>query len=346
MIFQPVIAPALLIVLFLPLLYITIRGILRAPNGARRVLWSERTLLVTLCLVMLMRPGLTGSASQTVATNTDVYLVVDTTASIVAEDWDGDKPRLDGIRSDVEKLVEQYPGARFSLITFASTAEIRLPLTTDTSALISSLAVLRPETTSVSKGSDIGAASSTLERTLKAAAEGTSDRSRMVFYFGDGEQTSDREPKSFAKAGEFVDGGAVFGYGTAEGGPMKVTSGLATDTPSEDYVEYNGEIALSVLDENNLKKIAEQLEIPLEVRSASTEPDFPKPPSTSTTLQDSSTGGGIFDLSWILALAVMVLVAFELMRATMLATQLRGLKVSTVAPGPTSQPRQDEGSPS
>lgn len=37
-------------------------------------------------------------------------LVVDTTASIVAEDWGDGEPRLDGIRDDVRALVEEYPG--------------------------------------------------------------------------------------------------------------------------------------------------------------------------------------------------------------------------------------------
>lgn len=331
MIFQPVVTPILLVVLLAPLIFITVRGILKAGSAGRRLLWIERTALVLLCFVMLLRPGIAGASSQTVATDTDIYLVVDTTASIVAEDWDGELPRIDGIRADVAELVEQYPGARFSLVTFASNAEIRLPLTTDTSALMSSLSVLRPETTSVSKGSDIGAAAPTMAKLLKNAAESNSDRSRMVFYFGDGEQTSSRTPKSFADAGEFVDGGAVFGYGTAEGGAMKVTSGMATDAPSTDYIEFEGEIALSIIDENNLQKIADDLKVSLQVRSADSSPDFPKAPSSSTTLMDSTTGGGVLDLSWIFALAVMLLVAFELARATMLTTQLRGLKATANA---------------
>lgn len=331
MIFQPVINAMLLILLFAPVVFIVVRMLIKASTPTSRLLWGTRTLLVLLCFVMLLRPGLTGAASQTVATDTDIYLVVDTTASIVAEDWNGESPRIDGIREDVAALVLAYPGARFSLITFASNAEIRLPLTTDSSAVISSLSVLRPETTTVSKGSDIGAAADTLTRALEAGAQSQSDRSRMVFYFGDGEQTSSRTQKSFEKAQELVDGGAVFGYGTTEGGAMKVTSGMATDSPSDEYIEYEDEVALSVIDEANLTTIAEQLGVKLQVRSADSTADFPKAPTSSMKVTTAETQGGIFDLSWILALAVMLIIAWELMRATMMMVQLRGLKASPSA---------------
>ena len=340
MTFQPVIMPILLIVLFAPLVFVVVRALITAKSGRQRGLWAVRSLLVVLCFVMLLRPGITGAPTQTVATNTDIYLVVDTTASVVAEDWGDEEPRLNGIREDISELVTQYAGARFSLITFASTAEVRLPLTTDSSAVMSSLAVLRPETTNVSRGSDIGAASATLQRVLTAAAESTDDRSRMVFYFGDGEQTSSREPKSFSDSAELVDGGAVFGYGTTQGGPMKATSGYATDSPDESYIEFEGDVALSVIDEENLKTIADDLGVGLQVRQDGASADFPPAPTSSMTLADSETAGGVFDLSWILALAISAILAWELLRATMLTTQLRGLRASDSA----RQRDEDEGS--
>ena len=41
-----------------------------------------------------------------------------------------------------------------------------------------------------------------------------------MFYLGDGEQTTDLPPQSFAALAAYLDGGAVLGYGTSEGGPM------------------------------------------------------------------------------------------------------------------------------
>src|SRR5690606_25239381 len=107
-----------------------------------------------------------------------------------------------------------------------------------------------------------GIASTMLEATLAAAAESAPDRSRMVFYLGDGEQTVTTEPESFAGSAEFTDGGEVLGYGTSEGGPMKITSGdpstsSGTGSDGGEYIEYQGAPAMSVLDESNLQSIAD-----------------------------------------------------------------------------------------
>ncbi len=225
MIFQPVLPVFLILLLCAGVAAVGVWMVVRAPRvggevvtdrralAAHRSLWALRLVMVLACAVMLLRPGLPGGSTQTLATDTDIVLVVDTTASIVAEDWDDGSPRLDGVRADVRALVEEYPGARFALITSDAAAELRIPLTTDTTALLGSLDVLRPEVTSQSRGSSIGVAAPLLSETLAAAAESSPDRSRMVFYFGDGEQTTGSAPESFADSARYTDAGAVFGYG-------------------------------------------------------------------------------------------------------------------------------------
>ncbi|MGO2521698.1 MAG: vWA domain-containing protein, partial [Microbacterium sp.] len=264
MIFQPVLNIFLLILLFAPVAYVVVRMLMRGD----RMLWSLRLLMLLACFVMLLRPGIPGGATQTLATDTDIIIAVDTTASIAAEDWDGDAQRLDGVRADVQAIVDEYPGARFALITFDASAQLRLPLTTDTTALVSSLEILSPEVTDRSQGSSIGIANELLEETLANAADSAPDRSRMVFYLGDGEQTVTSDPESFADSAQYVDGGAVLGYGTAEGGPMKVTSGSFGG--DGEYIEYDGEKAMSVIDDANLQTIAEELGVPFELRDAET----------------------------------------------------------------------------
>lgn len=286
------------------------------------MLWGLRVLLLLACGLLLLRPGIPGGTTQTLATDTDVVLVVDTTASIVAEDWDGDEPRLDGVRQDVQSIVDAYPGARFALITSDASAELRLPLTTDTSALISSLEILRPEVTSRSQGSSIGVASRMLAETLSAAADSSPDRSRMAFYLGDGEQTAATSPESFAEAAAFVDGGAVLGYGTAEGGPMRETS-LGADVGG--YIQYQGADARSVIDEANLQTIADELGVPYQHRAADAGIELPEAPATTTDYSDSGSVGNVIELSWIVALAVVALLAVELALAALLLVRLRGL---------------------
>jgi Ca-activated chloride channel family protein len=308
MILQPVLPVLLVVAVAVPFAALAVWRLVREPGAGARMRWAARGVLVLACGLLLLRPGIPGGEVSTLATDVDVVLLVDTTASIVAEDWDGDEPRLDGVRADVERVVAAYPGARFALITFDAEATLRVPLTTDTTALASSLAVLRPEPTANSRGSSIGIAATQLETTLEAAASVSPDRARMVFYFGDGEQTASTEPESFAGSASEVSGGAVLGYGTEAGGPMRQTS-AGVDGPG-DYIQYQGQRALSRLDPQNLERVAQQLEVDYQERSADRPLELPAAPTTATS--EAGATESIRDLSWVVALLVAALLAFEL----------------------------------
>ncbi len=324
MIFHPVLPLFLLIALFGAAAAAVVWAGVTSTGAGARVLWGGRLLLVLLCFTALLRPGIPGGTSTTLATDTDIVLVVDTTASIVAEDWNGERPRLDGVRADVAQIVDQYPGARFALITFDAAAQLRLPLTTDTSAVTSAMDVLRPEVTANSRGSSIGIAASLLRQTLTAAAESASDRSRMVFYFGDGEQTVSSDPESFADSASRIDGGAVLGYGTEAGGAMRITSGRLDGTDSG-YIEYQGAPAKSVVDAENLARIGSELGVPVEMRSADTTLSLPEAPTTSRDYSEAGVAGSVIELYWIPALGVVLLLGLEIARATMGLVRMRSL---------------------
>lgn len=330
MIFQPVLNILLLVILCAPVAALAVIALTKA-RGRDKALWAMRLVMLLACFVMFLRPGIPGGATETLATDTDIVLVVDTTASIVAEDWNGDEPRLDGVRADVQAIVDEYPGARFALITFDASADLRMPLTTDTTALVSSLEVLRPEVTSQSRGSSIGIANQLLADTLSNAAETSPDRSRMVFYFGDGEQTVTSPPEPFDGSARFTDAGAVLGYGTAEGGPMKLTTG-GVEGSSGEYIEYQGANALSVIDEANLEAIASDLGVEYQHRTADAELTLPDAPSTTTSYAESGSVGNVTELYWIAALVVVALLGVELTRASMLVARLRLLRAPSASP--------------
>lgn len=320
MILQPVLHPILLALLCAVPAFFVVRALVTGPT---RGLWALRLGMIVVVFVMLLRPGIPGGTSQTLATDTDVVIVVDTTASIVAEDWAGDRPRIDGVRTDVQAIVDEYPGARFALISFDAAAQLRLPLTTDATALMSSLDVMRPEVTDQSRGSSIGIANRMLADTLSAAAKASPERSRMVFYLGDGEQTASSEPESFASSAKYVDGGAVLGYGTTDGGPMRKTTGQGTE--GGDYIEYQGQPALSVIDEDNLRKVSEQLGVEYQARAADARIELPEAPTSTTDYAASGEVGNVIELYWIAALALIVLLAIEVALATASVVRLRGL---------------------
>ena len=72
--------------------------------------------------------------------------------------------------------------------------------------------------------------------------------------------------ESFSDIGNLISGGAVLGYGTEEGGKM-VSSGYSNQPQSEYYYvyyydeNYQKRDAISKLDEKNLEKLSEDLEV-------------------------------------------------------------------------------------
>lgn len=312
MILQPVLPELLVVVLLVAGVGLAVWRVI-ATRGATRLAWIGRVGLVLACGLLLLRPGIPGGTAETLATEVDVVIVVDATASIVAEDWDGDQPRLDGVRADVGEIVARYPGARFALLTFDSDAAVRVPLTTDANAVISSISVLRPEVTANSRGSSVGVAADLLAQTLEGSAELAPERSRLAFYLGDGEQTSTGEVEPFDASADLIVGGAVLGYGTTEGGPMRRTD-AGVGGPG-DYIRYEGAPAISTIDPDNLRLIADDLGVEFVERSADAPLELPEVPPSETVETDGTTAA-VVELTWILALVAGVLLALELLRAT------------------------------
>lgn len=241
-------------------------------TGRVRIGWMLRLIMVALLMVVALRPALPGSGSGPRSTGgLEVYIAVDTTSSMAAEDVpatiDG-RPatRLDAAKNDIAQIASALEGAQFSLTTFDSSAVQRVPLTSDVSALASATGALAQEITFYSSGSSIDAPLALLTELLIDAEEAEPDRERVLFYLGDGEQTRDTEPQSFDALPPFVDGGAVVAYGTAEGGRMRAFDGYSADDGETEprYIPdpSTGADALSFADESTLAAIAEQTGLP------------------------------------------------------------------------------------
>ncbi|WP_246084555.1 vWA domain-containing protein [Pseudarthrobacter phenanthrenivorans] len=308
--------------------------------------WLRRTALVLLLAGAAVRPGLPGGEAQAVTTDLNVFLVVDTTTSMVAEDYGDGLPRMEGVRRDIAAIAGELPGARFSVITFDTKAHVRMPLTTDTLALDTITSVLEPQVTAYAKGSSITAARQVLSERLEAARESHPERPRLVFYLGDGEQTTGQEPGPMDLDG-LVAGGAVLGYGTAAGGKMRENTGRENigredgggPTAGDDrpYVkDSTGEDAVSSMDEAGLERIAGQLGVPYVHRSAG---DPVAPVMRDARAGDIDAGsvadgmrelGARTELYWLPAAGAFVLGLAELVQ---LVRQSAELRPATAHPG-------------
>jgi Ca-activated chloride channel family protein len=289
-----------------------------AERRSRRLAaaWGRRLAMAVLLLVIAVRPSVPGGSAEASVAQLNVFFVVDTTSSIAAEDWGDGRPRLEGVRADVAAVTEQLAGARFSLISFDSTAVLRTPLTDDAAAVVTAAEVMNQEITYYSSGSSITEADDLLVERLAAARETDPDRANVVYYLGDGEQTADEAPGSFADAAPDVDGGGVLGYGTAEGGRMKVFDGYGDDYSSDEYIQDRSQPgepdAVSVIDEEALRTIATQLGVPYTHRTA----DQPVAPAVAdardgAVASDATRAESLTDLYWIAALPLFLLALID-----------------------------------
>lgn len=252
-----------IILLLGPLLIVTIVMLVRRDRA--RMAWLRRMLMVLLLVVVALRPVTPLEGEQTERMNADIFFVVDLTGSMNAEDYDGDSPRLEGVKKDMDRIMSMTEGARYSIIGFDSTATQQLPLTTDAGAAAAWIDTAHTESTALSQGSNIDRPLGPLLTALKEAEEESPDSHRMVYFLSDGENTDGMETQSFSALAAYIDGGGVLGYGTAEGGKMKARGGKSDGKYITDSA---GNPGISKIDEKQLQTIAQQLGVPYLHRTA------------------------------------------------------------------------------
>lgn len=236
-----------------------------------RLRWVRRAVLVLALLAVVLRPTSPLAGAPTVESNVDVFFVVDRTGSMAAEDYNGTNTRLTGVKKDMVSLARGIPGGSFAIISFDSEATRQLPLTKDVDAVASWADTLVQESSSTSQGSSIDRPLDRLTTTLEAAHNRNPHNIRLVYFLSDGEQTTDEEPNSFEAVKQHIDGGAVLGYGTEQGGRMRYTgAGSTAGSYILDYSQPDTPVAISVIDEENLNALAKQLGVPYEHRTTPT----------------------------------------------------------------------------
>ena len=214
--------------------------------------------IVLLLFVINLRIMVGSPVVKTMEANMDVLFVIDNTISMLAEDYDGNNRRIDGVKRDVEMIIDTLAGAEFGVVTFDNNAQQRIPFTNNKENVMQAINSIN----GLSEMNANGTSLNTPIRLLEDILSQDEDAVRIVFFISDGEITSDEELESYKDIGEYVDGGAVLGYGTSRGGEMQVSQYY--DYEEADYLyyyddDYNRVKAVSVIDEGNLKSIARDL---------------------------------------------------------------------------------------
>ena len=187
--------------------------------------------------------------------NLDVLFVVDTTISMWAEDYKGSKTRMRGVLHDTEYIIDELSGSNFGLIRFDNRSQILAPFTQDHETVKDAFTTIKEPDIYYARGSSLNVSYDDMESLLLSSNQ-KDERMTILFYITDGEITDESELRSFKELEQYVDAGAVLGYGTTKGGKMKYG----------DYGNYvqdpeKGKDAISSIDETNLKKVASDLDI-------------------------------------------------------------------------------------
>lgn len=250
MITNPIIPPWLMGIFCVFLLFLKRKGTFH---------FIRQIVIVLLLFIMNLRIMVGNGDVQTVAVNMDILFVVDNTISMLAEDYDGEGRRIDAVKEDCRYIMEQFPGASFSVISFGNNVRTLTPYTIDKNIVVSAVDSLNGQATLYATGTSFDAVADYMGDAL----ERDGDNQQLVFFISDGEITGDAKMPSFDKIEKFVDGGAVLGYGTEDGGKMRAVA----FTGSEDEPEYltyydddfDEQMALSKIDEDNLEGIAKDM---------------------------------------------------------------------------------------
>lgn len=227
--------------------------------------WSlvRQIAIVVLLFIINIRIMIFSSNRQSLTNDYDVMFVLDNTMSMYAEDYNGSERRIDAVKKDCEYIITELAGSNFSLITFNNDAKISVPYTTDSSIILECLNTLPAMTNLYARGTTLNVSKELLLNTIKSRSE-QSEKKQIVFFISDGEITSESKLDSFSEIAKYINGGAVLGYGTQTGGKMKAKE-YSTSKDDEKYVQdtsvYPYTDAISKIDENNLKQLANDLNI-------------------------------------------------------------------------------------
>ncbi len=222
--------------------------------------YIRQIIIVVLIFVINLRIMVPGGTVITVAPEIDILFVCDNTISMLAEDYNGDERRIDAVKKDCLYIMEQFPGASFSVVTFGRSVEFKVPYTVDTFLVKQTINNLNGEASYYANGSSLNMIMTQLENFLDRGR----DTYQLVFFISDGEITAKKETlKNYDNLKGYADDGAVLGYGTSEGGYMKTVDMSVTDEEPQYVYYYDDNFdkikAVSKINEENLKSIAKDL---------------------------------------------------------------------------------------
>lgn len=251
---------------------------------------------------------------NTVNLECNVIFVVDDTLSMIAEDCDGGT-RLAAVSNDCSEIIENMSGARFAVISFNNYSNVLTPFSSDTNYIESIISSIKPLDDFNAQGSDLSVSKDDLLTLLENGRD--KGGYNVVFFISDGEDNkSEDKDYDFSEVKEYIDAGAVLGYGTEKGGIMRIHYSWDEDDEStvlQTWVDGDYEDAVSKIDEDNLKNIAKDLGIKyFNMNDTDNINDFVSGILSKVDgVQTETTERGYDETFWYFAIALLVMLVAE-----------------------------------
>ena len=289
-------------------------GAVRARSLTGWLGGGVRLVAVAALVTLALGPRVPQASQPAAWSDTDVYLVLDATASMGAVDGDDEgQTRLEVAKRDAVAILDELAasGARASVIAFQREARVVVPVTTDANAAARGVASLQPEVVDGAVGSDVAVAAPLVAASIEAQQDLHPRRSSLVIYLGDGENTSGASG-SFALVGASAQGSLVLGYGSGEGAEMLQLAG-SDGAPAKFLRDPGtGEVAISARDSARLDLLAGNLAGPLVLRAEHELPALEAPSIRPAPATEDGLQGGTENLAWRIAIVLVAALLVDL----------------------------------
>ena len=224
-----------------------------------------RILIILLLVIISQRPMLKNRDDIVYNMDLDVIFVIDNTVSMNAIDVNGIS-RLDALKNDCKHIMDRFLGANFAVITYANIAQIKYPFTSEVSIIediIDRMKIIDPN---YAKGSALDLPYDYMKMLLESSRSKDKHKT-IVFFMGDGELTASEafntDVSKYLNLKNMIDAGGVLGYGTSEGGKIKITDSIVKKNlvNSDGFLvnSKDGNVVFSRINEHNLNVLASNL---------------------------------------------------------------------------------------
>ena len=140
--------------------------------------YIRQILIVILLFVINLRIMIPSSDVKVQTNNFDVLFVIDETISMLAEDYNGNNTRYEGVKEDCKYIINELYGARFSVIKFNNTSQIITPYTKDAELTIETINALTPVDELYARGSSLNVSIDDIKSSLESSSK-KEDRKRI-----------------------------------------------------------------------------------------------------------------------------------------------------------------------